>query len=118
MPPFCNTTRNTHQKFLFVGNRLEVLQAMLESCEYLTIYMQSQTYASRAIQNRLSTKHKKHYYEFSSKAELLALLQSLEFKSHIKFLLTATFPYCQISMATTPLMELFCFISQVGQLAI
>lgn len=79
MSPFCNTTRNTHQKFVFVGNRLEVLQAMLESCEHLTIYMQSQTYAARTLQNSLSTKHKRHYYEFSSKAELLALLQNLEF---------------------------------------
>ena len=75
----CNLTPNTHQTFLFVGNRLEVLQAMLQTCHNLTICMQSQTYASRAIQNRLSPKHKKHYYEFSSKAELLALLQSLEF---------------------------------------
>ena len=79
MPPFCNATRNTHQKFVFVGNRLEVLQAMLESCEYLTIYMQSQTYASRTIRDKLSSKRKKSYYEFSSKAELLALVQSLEF---------------------------------------
>ena len=79
MSPFCNTTRNTHQKFVFVGNRLEVLQAMLESCEHLTIYMQSQTYAARTLQNSLSTKHKRHYYEFSSKKELLALLQKLEF---------------------------------------
>lgn len=79
MPPFCNAIRNTHQKFVFVGNRLEVLQAMLQTCHNLTICMQSQTYAARTLQKNLSIRYKKHYYEFSSKKELLALVQSLEF---------------------------------------
>lgn len=63
----CNLTPNTHQKFLFVGNRLKVLQAMLQTCHNLTICMQSQTYAARTLQTSLSPKHKKHCYEFSSK---------------------------------------------------
>lgn len=75
----CNLTPNTHQKFLFVGNRLEVLQAMLQTCHNLTICMQSQTYAAHTLQTSLSPKYKKHCYEFSSKKELLALVQSLEF---------------------------------------
>ncbi|BDB64733.1 hypothetical protein T36_1190 [Helicobacter cinaedi] len=75
----CNLTPNTHQTFLFVGNRLEVLQAMLQTCHNLTICMQSQTYAARTLQTSLSPKHKRHYYEFSSKKELLALLEQMEF---------------------------------------
>lgn len=47
--------KNTRSKhFLFVGNRLEVLQAMLEQTLNLTICIQAKSYAAQILQQTLS----------------------------------------------------------------
>lgn len=71
---------SAHNKhFLFVGNRLEVLYEMLQSCPNLTICLQANTYAANSLQNELSYAQKLHYFEFSNKQELLELITSLQF---------------------------------------
>ena len=65
--------------FLFVGNRLEVLQAMLEHTLNLTICIQAKSYAAQILQQTLSPPYKTCYYEFSNKKELLSLIESIQF---------------------------------------
>ena len=64
---------------LFVGNRLEVLQAMLEHTLNLTICIQAKSYAAQILQQTLSPPYKTCYYEFSNKKELLSLIESIQF---------------------------------------
>ncbi|RDU70615.1 hypothetical protein CQA66_07835 [Helicobacter aurati] len=59
------------RRFLFVGNRLHVLYALLERCANVAICLESQSFAAKTLQ--------RDYHEFHSKHELLTLLQTLDF---------------------------------------
>ena len=53
--------------FLFVGNRLEVLQAMLEHTLNLTICIQAKSYAAQILQQTLSPLTKPAIMNFLTK---------------------------------------------------
>lgn len=64
----------SQKTFVFVGNRLEVLNAMLESCAQVFILLEQDSFAAKTMH-----KQQKPYFTFDSKAKLLQILESLDF---------------------------------------